>query len=102
MSSNQHGITNAHYLDVRAVCHWRIWVRFSDGVEGEVDISYLKDSFARYQPLRNTEVFESVYVHPQGDIAWADNIELGTCGIHATLLCSTYNNKAGNCQCSRE
>lgn len=30
--------------DVRAVDHWRLWVRFEDGVEGEVDVSDLRDS----------------------------------------------------------
>ena len=101
MSNNlAEGVTNAYYVEVRALEHWRIWVRFSDGVEGEVDVSYLKDSYVRYQPLRNREVFESVYIHPGGKmITWADNIDIGPCGIHTMLLCDTYNRESGQCGC---
>ncbi len=54
---------------------YRIWLEYSDGVSGEVDLSHLAgyDAFKIWQ---DRECFESVYLDC-GDIAWSD--EAGLC-----------------------
>jgi hypothetical protein len=52
-------ITNARY-----VSDFRIWLQFSDGVQGEVDLgSELNGSI--FEPLRDVAVFRQVRLHPE-------------------------------------
>ena len=54
---------------------YRIWLRYSDGVEGEVDLSDLagKGVFAAWNDRR---FFERVYISEWRSIAWSHEIEL--------------------------
>lgn len=71
--------------EVRAVGDWRIWVRFEDGVAGEVDCRQLRD-LPLFAPLKDKRVFDSVYVHPEWRVVcWGEGIELGPCGIYDFL-----------------
>lgn len=54
---------------------FRIWLEYSDGVSGEVDLSHLADNDA-FKIWNDRECFESVYLDC-GDIAWSD--EAGLC-----------------------
>lgn len=61
--------------EVNAVPDYKIWVKFSDGVEGEVDLSYLvgKGIFKKWE---NRRFFEKVHIGQRGDIIWDDTIDL--------------------------
>lgn len=61
--------------EVKALQDYRILVKYSDGVEGVVDLSELvgKGVFALWQDYRE---FEKVYIGPGGEIAWGENIDL--------------------------
>lgn len=61
-------------VGVRALPDHRIWVRYADGVEGEVDLSsYVgKGVFSAW---KDPSFFESVHVSSYGSIAWSDDIE---------------------------
>lgn len=63
---------------------WIIWVRFADGVEGEHDVSDLKN-FSRYAPLADRAVFDGVYVNDVNGIAWLDDLEIAPCPIYDDL-----------------
>ena len=54
---------------------YRIWLRYADGVEGEVDLSDLagKGVFTAWNDRR---FFERVYISEWRSIAWSDEIEL--------------------------
>ena len=54
---------------------YRIWLRYADGVEGEVDLSRLAGEgvFAMWNDRR---FFERVYISEWRSIAWSDEIEL--------------------------
>lgn len=41
-----------------------IWLRFDDGLEGEVDLSQELDGSV-FEPLRNAEFFRQVHLHPE-------------------------------------
>ena len=54
---------------------WRIWLRYSDGVAGEVDLSHFagRGVFAAWN---DRACFEAVRVTADGGIAWGGNLEL--------------------------
>ena len=54
---------------------YRIWLRYSDGAAGEVDLSHLagRGVFAAWN---DRTCFEAVRVTADGGIAWGEDIEL--------------------------
>ncbi len=61
--------------DVEAREGYRIWLRYSDGVAGEIDLSHLagKGIFSAWnEPGR----FEEVHIAEHRAIAWNDDMEL--------------------------
>ena len=62
-------------LDVRVLPNDTLWPRYSDGAEGEVDLS----KFAGRGVFRlwdDVVAFEKVHVGEHGQIAWSDEIEM--------------------------
>ena len=53
-----------HVIEARHVSAHTIWLRFSDGAEGEVDLSR-KLHGEMFEPLRNIEYFRKFQVHPE-------------------------------------
>ena len=51
-------------VEVRYVREFTLWLRFSDGVEGEVDLSDELDG-PIFEPLKKLEVFRSFRLHPE-------------------------------------
>ena len=49
--------------EARLVSEFTVWLRFSDGVEGEVDLSGELDGPV-FESLRDPEAFGSFLVHP--------------------------------------
>lgn len=62
-------------VEVRALPDYRLWIRYSSGVSGEVDLSYLvgQGVFEAWQDLH---FFETVHIGPGRQIAWNDDIDL--------------------------
>lgn len=60
---------------VKALPNFRIWLQYSDGAEGEVDLSHLaaKGVFRLWDDYQN---FEKVYISDSGAIAWNDMVEI--------------------------
>ena len=64
-----------HPTEVHARPDYRLWLRYSDGTAGEVDLSRLagKGVFAAWkEPGR----FERVHIAPHRAIAWDNELEL--------------------------
>jgi len=61
--------------EVKALDNYRLWVKFSDGVEGIVDLSEFagKGVFALWNDYRQ---FQKVYIGLDGEIAWSDQIDM--------------------------
>lgn len=60
----------------RYVNEYVIWLRFSDGTEGEID---LRDELYGevFEPLKNLDVFKTFFVNPEwGTIAWPNGADL--------------------------
>lgn len=62
-------------IDVRAVAPYRIWLRYDDGTEGEVDLGHLagRGVFAAWA---RAGVFAQVGLGPHGRIQWPGDLDL--------------------------
>jgi hypothetical protein len=62
-------------IEAKALDNYRLWVRFSDGVEGIVDLSEFAGSgvFALWDDYQE---FQKVHIGPDGEIAWSDQIDM--------------------------
>lgn len=60
---------------MRALEPYRIWLRYDDGVEGEVDLSHKagKGVFAAWQ---DRSFFADVRIGPGDGVLWGDDIDL--------------------------
>ncbi|MDE2805344.1 MAG: DUF2442 domain-containing protein [Gemmatimonadota bacterium] len=61
--------------DVTALEDYRIWIRYSDGSAGEVDLGHLagRGVFAAWN---DPQCFKDVRLGPAGAVAWGEDIEL--------------------------
>lgn len=62
-------------VEVKPRDGYRIWLRYSDGAAGEVDLSDMAGRGV-FKVLLDRAVFEKVHVSGHGSIAWSDDIEL--------------------------
>ena len=54
---------------------YRIWLRYSDGASGEIDLSYLAGRGV-FKCWNHRASFEAMHIAPAGGIAWGDDAEL--------------------------
>lgn len=76
-------------IEVAPMEGYRIWLRYSDGTAGEVDLSHLagRGVFAAWnQP----GCFEKVHVAPHRAIAWDDDLELCADAIYMQLTGKSF------------
>ena len=71
--------------DARYVRDYVVWVRFADGVEGEVDLrGELRGEV--FKPLRDKTLFRAVSVHPDWHtIAWPNGADFAPEFLHAAV-----------------
>ena len=71
-------------IEVRALERYRIWVRYSDGAEGIVDLSDLagRGVFLLWD---DEQEFRKVSIGPSGEITWGDQIDLCPDAIYLRL-----------------
>jgi hypothetical protein len=64
-----------HPTTVRALPNYRVHIRYSDGAQGEVDLSEFagKELFARW---KDPQFFQQVHIGEHRQIRWNDDIEL--------------------------
>jgi hypothetical protein len=73
---------------VKALPSYRIWLRYSDGTEGEIDVSDLagRGVFAIWE---RPGVFEAVTLGPGRAIHWTDEVELCPDSLYLRLTGKT-------------
>ena len=76
--------TTVRAIAVSPMDGYRIWLRYSDGVSGEVDLS---DFAGRgvFSAWNDQSVFESVRLDEYGAVAWGDDIDLCADALYARL-----------------
>jgi hypothetical protein len=65
----------ARPTEVKALLNFRIWLRYDDGAEGEVDLSDLAGRGV-FQAWSDTTFFNSVRLASHGAIEWGPEIDL--------------------------
>jgi len=64
-------------IKVKSLENYRLYLRFEDDVEGEIDVTGLIDFVGVFAPLRNHEYFIQVRVNPElGTICWPNQADL--------------------------
>jgi len=71
-------------LETRPLGNYKIWLKFSDGVAGEVDLSHLagKGVFIFWNDYEN---FKNVSVEDGRRLAWSDEIDLDADSLYLKL-----------------
>lgn len=72
-------------VSVKPLPGYKLWLEYSDGKSGEVDLSHLagKGVFAFWDKPAN---FEAVYIGESGEIAWSDEIDLCPDSLYMRLV----------------
>lgn len=64
-------------IEVRPLEGYRVFLRFDDGVQGEIDLEPLLSPFdGVFAPLRELARFREVFVDDGGTIAWPNGVDL--------------------------
>lgn len=64
-------------IEVRPLEGYRVFMRFDDGVQGELDLEPLLSPFdGVFEPLRELARFREVFVDNGGTIAWPNGADL--------------------------
>lgn len=74
--------------EVKALTGYKLWVKYSDGVEGEVDLSHLvgKGVFSLWNDY---SAFQKVHIGSSGEIAWTDSIDICPDSIYMKITGKT-------------
>lgn len=69
-------------LDARHVAEFTLWLRFSDGVEGEIDLR--RELYGPvFEPLKNLDVFKAFTVHPElHTLVWPNGADFAPEFLH--------------------
>ena len=62
-------------LEVKALPNYRIWLRYDDGAEGEIDLSDMA-GHGVLQAWTNPAVFDAVRLGSHGAIEWSPDLDL--------------------------
>ena len=62
-------------LEVKALTGSRIWIRYADGEEGEVDLSHLAGQGV-FTLWEDEEKWKNVRIAKDGAIRWSEDVEL--------------------------
>lgn len=62
-------------IEVKALSDYNVWVKFYDGTEGTVNLSYLagKGVFSLWN---NYEEFKKVAIGSSGELLWGDTVDV--------------------------
>ena len=75
-------------VELRPRTSFRLWLRYDDGVEGEVDLSHLAGRGV-FRAWDEPGAFESVRVGPSGQVAWNAGLELCPDALYLKLTGKT-------------
>lgn len=72
-------------VEVKPLPGFKVWLKFSDGIEGEVDLSDLIGKGV-FEAWNDPKGFESVFIDPESHtIAWPGGIDLCPDSLYAEV-----------------
>jgi len=82
-------------VSVRPLSQYRLWIKFEDGVEGEIDLSEMIEFQGVFEWLKDPKNFEQVKVNKEmGVIYWPNGADLDSDVLYAKVTgkpCPQYN-----------
>ena len=73
-------------VEVRPLGGYRLYLRFEDGVAGELDFASRLRFEGVFAPLRDPTVFAQVRIHPElGTVVWPNGADLDPDVLYAEL-----------------
>jgi len=75
-------------VEARPLNGYRIWLRYADGVEGEVDLTDLANRGV-FKAWTDRKVFEGVHIDGSGAVAWDEDIDLCPDALYMRLTGKT-------------
>ena len=74
-------------VEVKYLADSRIWLRFDDGLQGELDLSKVIRFDGFFEPLKEKTLFAAVFVNrDMGTICWPNGADLAPELLHEKLL----------------
>ena len=74
-------------IEARPIGGCRVFVRFDDGVEGEIDLSSLMIFEGLFAPLKTADPFAELRVNPDlGTICWPNGADIAPEALYEALL----------------
>ena len=70
--------------DARPRPDYRLWVRYDDGAEGEVDLSHLV-GHGVFKAWKDPKCFQDVRLGPYGELSWGEDIDLCPDAVYMRL-----------------
>ncbi len=76
---------NYRLLEARHVRNYTIWLKFSDGVEGQIDLE--NELYGPvFEPLKNMDEFRKFSVHPElHTLVWQNGADISPEFLHDNL-----------------
>jgi hypothetical protein len=71
-------------VEVKALPEYRLWLRFMDGTEGEVDLSEFAGRGV-FKLWNDYSVFEQVHIGGNGEVVWNEEIDLGPDSLYLRM-----------------
>ena len=75
-------------VEVKPLPEYHIWLRYADGVAGEIDLSHLAGKGV-FRVWDEPGYFAKVYITPHRTIAWDDDIDLCSDALYMELTGKT-------------
>jgi len=73
-------------VEARPAGEYKLYLRFEDGVEGEIDLSKLIDLTGVFEPLRDVREVAKVRVNAEhGTVSWPNGADLDPDVLYALL-----------------
>jgi hypothetical protein len=83
-------------LEVKALPDYKIWVRYEDGISGEVDLGHLKGKGV-FKAWEENDLFQKVFVADRGRcIAWNEELEICPNAVYLDLIGKTFEEYAAH------
>jgi hypothetical protein len=73
---------------VKALPDYKLWLRYADGTEGEVNLSAFAGQGV-FKIWNDYQVFEKVYIGEHGQVAWSDEIDMCPDALYLRLTGKT-------------
>ena len=87
-SVERKGTVVSRPVEVRPLGKYRVWLRYDDGVEGQVDLADLAGRGV-FRAWEDPEFFAAVRIGAHGEIAWSEDIDLCPDAIYLRLTGKT-------------